>query len=104
MNIFQLPKLTEDAEVVEILLQGQKIVIERIISTGQASPEGFWYDQEEDEWVIVLQGSGKLVWEDGRGLVMNPGDWLFIPSHERHRVEWTSQDPPCIWLAVKGDF
>ncbi len=104
MNIFRLPEAKKDEEIVDILLSGSKIMIERIISTGQASPEGFWYDQDFDEWVVVLQGSAELAWEDGRTMEMGPGDWVLIPARERHRVEWTSSEPACIWLAVKGSL
>jgi cupin 2 domain-containing protein len=101
-NLFLLPGELENEEISEILAFGKEISIERIISTGQASPEDFWYDQEQDEWVVVLQGSARLAWEDGRQLDMHPGDWVLLPAHQRHRVDWTSKNPPCIWLAVFG--
>lgn len=101
-NLFRLPEELGDEEISEILASGQEISIERIISTGQTSPEGYWYDQEQDEWVVVLQGSARLAWEDGRQLDMKPGDWVLLPAHQRHRVDWTSHNPPCIWLAVFG--
>ena len=104
MNIFNVSFPSEDKEITGTLLSGRNVLIERIVSTGQASPEGFWYDQEEDEWVAVLQGRAKLAWDDGRELVMEPGDWVLLPAHERHRVEWTSKNPACIWLAVKGSL
>lgn len=86
----------------ETLVSGPGIRIERIISQGQASPPGFWYDQDQDEWVVLLQGQAILVWEGGGSLEMMAGDWFFIPAHQRHRVDFTSEDPPCIWLAVHG--
>lgn len=102
-NIFQIPfALNLEQEYSEAIIPDKGVLIERIISTGQASPEGFWYDQERDEWVVLLQGMARLLWEDGKVLEMQAGDWVFIPAHERHRVDWTSQDPPCIWLAVHG--
>ena len=76
--------------------------IERIVSEGHVSPEGFWYDQGEPEWVALLQGTAELEFEDGRRHPMGAGDWLTIPAHERHRVAHTSSDPPCVWLAVFG--
>ncbi len=102
MNLFKLPEFLPNEELSEVLLEGPEILIERIISTGQASPEGFWYDQGRDEWVAVLQGRAIIAWEDGRTLCMGPGDAVMIPAHERHRVEWTSRNPACIWLAVHG--
>ena len=75
--------------------------IERIVSTGQASPPGFWYDQDLDEWVVVLKGRARLEFESQEGLIeMSAGDWISIPAHERHRVAWTSSDEPTVWLAV----
>lgn len=91
-------------EAVDILAKGDGIRIERIVSAGQTSPPGFWYDQDEDEWVAVIQGEAELAWDDGRRRTMRAGDWVMIPAHARHRVERTSADPPCVWLAVFGNF
>jgi cupin 2 domain-containing protein len=75
--------------------------IERIVSTGQASPEGFWYDQGSTEWVVVLTGSAGLRIEgEAAARTLGPGAWLEIPPHVRHRVEWTAADRPTVWLAV----
>lgn len=101
-NIFKLPDKLPDKEVSEALIPDRGILIERIISAGQSSPPGFWYEQERDEWVVLIQGESGLLWENGRQLIMKPGDWVFLPAGERHRVEWTSPSPPCIWLAVHG--
>lgn len=103
MNLFQLPvQLPQHAELHETLLrqEGHGLLIERIVSTGQVSPPGFWYDQAQNEWVLLLQGRAVLEWDDGRSMALQQGDWLYIPAHTRHRVAWTSGDPPCIWLAV----
>lgn len=104
MNLFELPRLSGDKELVETIFSGKEVRMERIISTGQSSPDGFWYDQEQDEWVVVLQGKAVLSWQDGRSMEMKPGDWVMLPAHEKHRVEWTSANPPCIWLAVFGQL
>lgn len=74
--------------------------IERIVSTGQASPPGFWYDQADDELVVLLSGAAQLRFEEGVALDMKPGDWVEIPAHVRHRVEATQAEPPTVWLAV----
>jgi len=88
-------------ELVEVLAHNAHVRIERIISTGHCSPKGFWYDQAEAEWVIVLKGQAKLLLEgDDKPLTMGPGAHLLIPAHRRHRVEWTSPDEPTVWLAV----
>lgn len=87
-------------ELTEVLAEHQHIRIERIVSTGHASPEGFWYDQDEHEWVVVLKGEAKLVFDDGKAVQMTPGDHVLIPTHRKHRVEWTTPDEPTVWLAV----
>lgn len=83
------------------LLTRPGLRIERIVSTGQSSPPDFWYDQDEGEWVIVLRGSAGLQLEgETTERVLKPGDFLEIPAHCRHRVEWTSSEEPTVWLAV----
>jgi cupin 2 domain-containing protein len=75
--------------------------IERIVSTGQASPPDFWHDQDRAEWVIVLRGAAGIRFADEDGVrVLAPGDYVLIPAHARHRVEWTSPDEATVWLAV----
>ena len=99
-NLLLVPSAFPAGEFVELLAQKAEARIERIISTGQASPSDFWYDQEQDEWVAVLQGMGTLQWEDGSMTSLSAGESLMIPAHVKHRVEYTSQEPQCIWLAV----
>ena len=95
----QLPE-----ELVEILLDSGSVRIERIVSHGHASPEGFWYDQHQCEWVVVLRGRAILRFEgDETRLELGPGDHVNLPAHRRHRVEWTTPDEPTIWLAVHYD-
>jgi cupin 2 domain-containing protein len=89
-----------DRETVDVLLDRPGARIERIVSTGQTTPPGQWYDQTGDEWVALLAGRATLRFEDGAFVELAPGDWLLIPAHVRHRVEATSADPPCVWLAV----
>lgn len=98
-NIFndlpaQLPK-----ELVQILVQAANVRIERIVSHGHASPEDFWYDQDQHEWVIVLKGAARLRFEDAL-IELKAGDFVNIPAHKKHRVEWTTPVEPTIWLAV----
>lgn len=99
-NIYNLPKGIEQEEVFQTLLLNQGFRIERIVSAGQISPEGFWYDQDQNEWVVLVQGEARLGWRDGRQQTLKAGDCLLIRAHVRHRVEYTSQEPPCIWLAI----
>jgi cupin 2 domain-containing protein len=91
-------------EEISTLLTTPGLRIERIVSHGQASPPGFWYDQPQAEWVIVLAGRAELRFEDDDATMrMGPGDWLHIPPHRRHRVEWTDPTQATIWLAVHHD-
>jgi cupin 2 domain-containing protein len=99
-NIFQLPNSLPQTELSEMLVDSNQIAIKRIISTGQVTPVGEWYDQEQNEWLIVLQGSGELSYEDNSRIKLTTGDYLLIPAHQKHRVEYTSTEPPCIWLTV----
>jgi cupin 2 domain-containing protein len=86
-------------ELFTTLLQAPGVRIERIVSRGQHSPDGFWYDQPTNEWVLVLQGAAKVEFED-ETLEMGPGDFIDIPAHRKHRVAWTTPDEHTIWLAV----
>lgn len=104
MNLFSVPAQALDSEVCEALIADKGILIERIVSVGQVSPPDFWYDQERDEWVVVLQGNAILGWEDGSKAELKVGDWVLIPAYKKHRVEYTSTEPPCLWLAVHGDI
>ncbi len=99
-NIFNLPESLPDKELFEILHNNENVKIERIISTGQTTPPGQWYDQDQDEWVILLQGKAELSYADGKRIKLRAGDYLFITAHQKHRVEHTSCEPPCIWLAI----
>jgi cupin 2 domain-containing protein len=85
----------------ETLLAAEGLRVERIVSHGHVSPPGFWYDQDRDEWVLVLQGEARLRWEGEAELVtLRPGDFVNIPAHRRHRVEWTTPEGPTVWLAI----
>jgi cupin 2 domain-containing protein len=86
-------------ELFTTLLAAANVQIERIVSHGHASPAGFWYDQDQHEWVMVLKGAARLRFEDGI-VEIKPGEFMNIPAHKKHRVEWTTPDEPTIWLAV----
>jgi cupin 2 domain-containing protein len=100
-NIFEhVLRDAADEEFTE-LVAAEGVRIERIVSTGQASPPGFWYDQEWSEWVLVLSGSAGLLFEgEPTPRELKRGDYLLIPAGRRHRVEWTDATEPTIWLAV----
>ncbi|NMG45004.1 cupin domain-containing protein [Aromatoleum toluvorans] len=88
-------------EAFDTLLERPGMRIERIVSHGHASPAGFWYDQAQTEWVIVVRGEAVLAFEDGERRAMAAGDWVTIAPHRRHRVESTG--PATVWLAVHVD-
>ncbi len=90
-------------ELVETLLRSGAVRIERIVSKGHRSSDGFWYDQDQCEWVVLLKGKARLQFEGGEALELGPGDYLTIPAHRRHRVEWTDPDTETVWLAVHYD-
>jgi cupin 2 domain-containing protein len=103
-NLFAGVPIGLSEELVEVLAEGKHVRIERIVSTGHASPAGFWYDQEQVEWVAVLRGEAKLVFSgDEEPRHLKAGDWVTIPAHRQHRVEWTSGEEPTVWLAVFYD-
>ena len=91
-------------EEITTLLSTPGLRIERIVSRGQASPSGFWYDQAQAEWVILLAGRAELRFADSDATTrLEPGDWLHVAAHRRHRVEWTDPTQATIWLAVHHD-
>ncbi|MEZ3498373.1 cupin domain-containing protein [Pantoea sp. KPR_PJ] len=92
-------------ETVEDLLSRPDVRIERIISTGQASPPGFWYSQPQGEWVMVVQGAAGLhIEHEEQERVLRAGDFINLPAQVRHRVNWTSSEEPTLWLAVHYDL
>jgi cupin 2 domain-containing protein len=100
-NLFGSASGDSRQEIVTSLLDTPNLKIERIVSMGQRSPPGFWYDQPWAEWVIVLAGSAGLFCEgEAEVRVLSPGSYVLIPARLKHRVEWTSQDHATIWLAV----
>jgi cupin 2 domain-containing protein len=98
-NLFSHIPSNLPAEFIETLIKSDGVRVERIVSHGHASLEGFWYEQDEHEWVMVLQGSARLQLED-RTLELGPGDYINLPAHTKHRVQWTTNDQPTIWLAI----
>ncbi len=92
-------------EQFDSLLQTPGLHLERIVSPpGHCTPEGEWFDQARDEFVLVLQGRGALVFEEREGeTVLNPGDYLRLPAGVRHRVSWTDAQAPTVWLALHYD-
>jgi cupin 2 domain-containing protein len=89
-------------ELTETIVEAKHVRIERIVSDGDASPPDFWYDQPQNEFVLLVQGAARLQFE-GEMVELRPGDWINIPAHRKHRVEWTAPDEKTVWLAVFYD-
>ncbi len=101
-NIFAgLPNTPLAAEEFTELLAAPNLRIERILSMGQATPANQWYDQHWDEWVILLRGAARLLFEgEAQAQLLGPGDYIYIAAHRRHRVIWTDPQQTTVWLAV----
>jgi cupin 2 domain-containing protein len=99
-NIFDLITDKLDQEVFETLIHSDNLKIERIISKGHTSPKSGWYDQQHNEWVIVLKGKACIAFENDREISLLPGDYINIPAHKRHKVIWTDPETETIWLAI----
>lgn len=96
-----LPARPLPDEVVNLLVERLGLRIERIVSAGQATPEGQWYDQDRDEFVLVVDGAARLSIEgETEERELGEGDWILLPAHCRHRVTWTRAEPPTVWLAI----
>lgn len=102
-NLFAALPADRSREHIEALLETPGLRLERIVTYGQPTPPGQWYDQPADEWVLLLRGRAVLRFEaDAEQLSLGPGDWLVIPAHARHRVEWADPAEPAVWLALHG--
>jgi len=100
-NLFAAFPAEIPEEIFETILAAGNFRLERIVSGGQATAPGEWYDQDTHEWVALLSGGAGLRFEDEpEPRVLRPGDYLLIPAHRRHRVEWTDPDRPTVWLAL----
>lgn len=102
MNLFSIPQRAQD-EFSRLLVCADGCRIEHIISQGHRSPDGFWYDQTEDELVCLLSGSALLAFTHCQ-VFLTAGDTVFIPARQKHRVEATSHAPACVWLCIFGRF
>jgi len=99
-NLFKnIPESLPD-EILETIIKSKNCKIKRIISKGHTTPEGKWYDQDENEFVLVLKGNAELLFEDNKKIKMKEGDYINIPAHVKHKVEKTDAEKETIWLAV----
>ncbi len=99
-NLFQSIPDNLDDEVFDLLIQNEKVKVERIISKGHRSPKSGWYDQEQDEWVVVLKGEAIIAFIDGAEFNLIAGSHLNIPANTKHKVTWTDPEVETIWLAI----
>jgi len=86
-------------ELVQTIVAGADVRIERIVSKGHQSPPDFWYDQDQNEWVLLAKGEAKLQFPD-ETLKLEAGDYVNIPAHQKHRVAWTTPDEETVWLSI----
>lgn len=99
-NLFRDVPHDPPDELVQTILTTDSVRIERIVSCGHASREGFWYDQDQPEWVLLVSGAARLRLDGDEPIEMTPGAYVSIPAHRRHRVEWTHPTKPTVWLAI----
>jgi len=100
-NLFSNIRKKFPEEIFETLLEKNNVKLERIISSGQSTPAGKWFEQEKDEWVVLLKGKAGLRFENETEVIeLTPGDHLVIPAHKKHRVEWTDEKQNTVWLAL----
>ena len=103
-NLFDASEKSELSEICLKIFETPSISVEKIISCGQSSAAGFYYDQPQDELVWLLSGEAEILFKNGKLVPLKAGDGLLIDAHELHRVESTSKNPPCIWIAIFGNF
>lgn len=99
-NLFEDVEGASQGEVFDSLVESGRLKIERIVSRGHTSPQSGWYDQEQNEWVVVLRGEAVIAFPDKPSLTLGEGDYLSIKAHEKHRVQWTDPERDTVWLAV----
>jgi cupin 2 domain-containing protein len=99
-NIFDQIPFTLPEELNNVLHKSKNIRIERIVSQGHTSPEKGWFDQDENEWIILIDGYAGITFEDSHEILLNKGDYLFIPAHKKHRVTFTTKKRKTIWLTI----
>ena len=99
-NFFETFEEKPTEEIIEKILENKNLKLERIITNGQITPPGEWYNQENDEWVLLLKGSALILFEDFETKTLNSGDYILIPKFYKHRVQWVDPHNECIWIAL----
>ena len=104
-NIFNIPKGNPDEqETLESLFNNKNLLIERIVTHKPYEKPGQWYDQDKDEWVVLLEGEAELEFKDEKNIKITKGDYFIIPAHKIHRIKQSGLNTKCIWLAIHGDL
>ena len=99
-NIFKNIPTHLNEELFEDIISKDGFKVQRIVSEAHTTSEGEWYDQDDNEWVLVLQGSAIISFQNEDDVKLEVGDHLNIPANKRHRVSWTSEDEKTVWLAI----
>ncbi len=99
-NIYDAIPENLKTEVFDLLLDSEIVKIERIVSKGDKSPASGWYDQDDNEWILLLKGAAILSFVDKSSITLKEGDFYNIPAHKKHKVEWTDPDIETVWLAI----
>jgi len=99
-NIFDNFPKNDDREFIEEILSTKDFKLERIISEGHISPPNYWYDQDKNEFVLLLKGKAELSFDNGEKYELNPGDYMIINAHQKHRVDWTDPNQKTFWLTI----
>lgn len=99
-NIFDNFLENNDKEFIEEILSAKNFKLERIVSEDHTSPPNFWYNQDKNEFVLLLKGKAKLSFDNGEKYELNPGDYMIINAHQKHRVDWTDPDQKTFWLTI----
>lgn len=99
-NLFTNIPANLSEELFTLMAEGENVRVERIVSKGHSSPASGWYDQPDNEWVVVLRGEAKISFESGKTVHLKAGDYLDIPAHTKHAVVWTKADLETVWLAI----
>lgn len=104
-NIFDIPEGNPDEqETFETVIENKNLLIERIITHKPYDSPGEWYNQEKDEWVVLIEGEAELELKDEKKIKLFKGDYIFIPAHKIHRINKSGNEEKCIWLAVHGNL
>jgi len=99
-NIYENIPKDIPSEIFEDIITKENLKIQRIISKGHVTPKSQWYNQTQDEWVLILKGEAILSFQTRDDVKLSLGDYFNIPAHTKHKVSWTTPNTETIWLAI----